>query len=403
MSWKLPPPISDLLATRRRLGRVAVVAGSLLVATAMVSAVTVTGRAEARPPSPAASVSVALPADPPVSAGSLLVTLPWGDGPGQVGLQRPSEGLSRGPEALAVAPDGLVALLDSVNHRIMLLSSAGEPLLTIHVNVPEPRFLAVDAQRIYALDCDSAHRVLGWDRTGGLVLDRSVTLPADQPVTALIARDGGVFVETGHERVYPLAELVPRNRPTAVTGELGGATLAAAAAPGAGGAATTADTDLPALDPATPSLAGRPNSGPNQHLVQARMTRGDRPRIHLLAPDGKPASGAPQEISLDIPQTVEHLVSVDETPRLNGTDLLVGARLLGRSDDRAGDEPSLLVARIPGDGSTRPAQALLLKESDFAYVGQPYVAAPDGRIYQPLPTPAGYSILVHTLPEGGAK
>jgi hypothetical protein len=403
MSWKLPPPRPDLLSTRRLLGRAALAAGALLVAAAFVSAIGGTGRADARPQPAAVSVSVTLPADRPVSAGFLLVTLPWGDGPGQVGLQRPSEGLSRGPEALAVAPDGLIALLDSVNHRVMLLSSAGEPLLTIPSNLPEPRFLAVDSRHIYALDCDSAHRVLGWDRTGALVLDRSVALPTDQPVTALMARDGGLFVETGHERVYPLASLGPGKRTAAVTGDPGATNSVAAATPSVDGATPSTDTELPALDPATPSLTGRPEGGPDQHLVQARLTRGDRPRIHLLAPDGKPAPGAPQEISLDIPETVEHLVSVDEAPRPSGTDLLVGARLLGRSDDRAGNEARLLVARIPADGSTRPAQALLLKESRFAYVGQPYVAAPDGRIYQPLPTPEGYSILVHTIPEGGTK
>ena len=402
MSWKLPSPVPDLPGTRRRLGRAAVAAGSLLLGAALVSAVTVSGRANARPPAPAVSVSVALPADPPISAGSLLVALPWGDGPGQVGLHRLAEGLSRGPEALAVAPDGLIALLDSVNHRIMLLSAAGQPLLTIPVDIPEPRFLAVDAQRVYALDCDSARRVLGWDRSGALVLDRSVALPADQPVTALLARDNEVFVETGHERVYPLNDLVPRKRPAVPTDDPGAATLAAAT-PGASGATPLPDSEPATIDPATPSLSGRPNAGPNQHLVQARLARGDRPRIRLLAADGKPAPGSPLEISLDIPQTVEHLVSVDETSRPEGADLLVGARLVGRSEDRAGTDACLLVARIPGDGSTRNAQALLLKESPFAYVGQPYVAAPDGRLYQPLPTLEGYSILVHTLPEGGAK
>ena len=65
-------------------------------------------------------------ADPAVtaSAGSLLVTLPWGSGEGQVGLARPVEGLTRGPEALAVAPDGRIAVLDSVNRRVLFLDAA---------------------------------------------------------------------------------------------------------------------------------------------------------------------------------------------------------------------------------------------------------------------------------------
>ncbi len=41
---------------------------------------------------------------------------------------------------------------------------------------------------------------------------------------------------------------------------------------------------------------------------------------------------------------------------------------------------------------------LTLSDSPFAYLGQPYVVAPDGRIFQPVGSDAGYAILVHSLP-----
>jgi hypothetical protein len=75
--------------------------------------------------------------------GTLLVTLPWGNQAGQVGLAQPQQGLTRGPEALAVAPDGRIAVLDSVNRRVVFLDSAGQVTNTATVPLSEPRFLAV--------------------------------------------------------------------------------------------------------------------------------------------------------------------------------------------------------------------------------------------------------------------
>ena len=68
---------------------------------------TPTGRGLFVPPS--GTLAEEQPAALP-SAGSVLVTLPWGSGEGQVGLMRVDEGLTRGPEALAVAPDGRIAV-----------------------------------------------------------------------------------------------------------------------------------------------------------------------------------------------------------------------------------------------------------------------------------------------------
>jgi hypothetical protein len=41
---------------------------------------------------------------------------------------------------------------------------------------------------------------------------------------------------------------------------------------------------------------------------------------------------------------------------------------------------------------------LTLSDSPFAYLGQPYVVAPDGHIFQPVGSEAGYTIVVYSLP-----
>jgi hypothetical protein len=361
--------------------RIVVAAALVALAAATAGGVVNAGRADARPPVPPATVN--LPADPPVSTGRLLVTLPWGTGPAQVGLQSPGEGLRRGPEALAVAPDGLIAVLDSVNQRVLVLSSGGEPRIAIPVNLAEPRFLAVSDTAFYVLDSDSSHRILGWDRNGALVLDQELVFPSDPPVTALLVRNGEPSVEVGHDRVYPLSALLPRSLQSA----------------------SAEDTRLAEAASSAASLVGRPSASGNR-LVQARFSPAQGVRMSLFAPDGTPVSGAPSHISLAGGRRLEYLVSVDAGGGGRPDDLLVGAHLLPQAGTAArtdAPEPSLFVARIPTDGSGRPAVAILLPESCFAYVGQPYAVGPDGSVYQPQTSPDGYSIVVHTLSEGSEQ
>ena len=48
-------------------------------------------------------------------------------------------------------------------------------------------------------------------------------------------------------------------------------------------------------------------------------------------------------------------------------------------------------------------QTILLRDSSIVYVGQPYTVAPDGRVYQPIATAAGYRIVVHEFPRGATR
>ncbi len=152
--------------------------------------------------SPAAKTGPILP-EP--SAGELLVTLPWGSGEGQVGLDSPGEGLTRGPEAVAVAPNGRIAVLDSVNRRVVVLDAAGQYVGAISVELAEPRFLAVTDERLYLLDCDADRRLLSMGWSGEMVTLSD--LPSlDDVVTGLFATDAGPCVEVAHDQTFLVGE-----------------------------------------------------------------------------------------------------------------------------------------------------------------------------------------------------
>ena len=135
--------------------------------------------------------------------GALLVTLPWGSGAGEVGFADTAEGLSRGPEALAVAPDGRIAVLDSVNSRLMLLDPTGRPFATAQIPLSAPRFLAVDDDELHVLDCDADRQLITFDWNGTDIGAVSVPELSDV-VTGLFATDQGPCVEVSHETVVLL-------------------------------------------------------------------------------------------------------------------------------------------------------------------------------------------------------
>ena len=101
---------------------------------------TTAGSGEATPPADASSRPT--PMSSADSTGTVLARR-LGRRLGQVGLLKPGEGLSRGPEAIAVASDGRIAILDSVNRRLVLLDATGAFTHNVPVSLGEPRFLAV--------------------------------------------------------------------------------------------------------------------------------------------------------------------------------------------------------------------------------------------------------------------
>ena len=311
------------------------------------------------------------PVEPP--PGRALVSLPWGDGAGEVGLAQPGEGLTRGPEALAVAPDGRIAILDSVNLRLVLLAGDGSFAANVPLRLSQPRFLAVDNDRLYVLDADADRRLVCLDWQGAEV--RSAAMPAvDDSVTGLFATDGGPCVEVAHDEVF-LVEFKDN-------GGQDGAKRAAAAALHAL-AGRPLDRDL--------GKAAKVTFKPREGVKLKRSTVDKKSLRTVQAQTVTP--------SLVAGRKVEHLVSLDGDGKGG---LVIGARLLRQQGDPV-DAPSLVVGRLSGTSdqlgaATVMTDILMLSDSPFAYLGQPYVVAPDGRIFQPVGSDAGYTILVQSLP-----
>jgi hypothetical protein len=329
----------------------------------------------------------------PLSEGDALVRLPWGTGHGRVGLERPKEGLARGPEAVAVSPDGRIALLDGVNDRLVTLDASGAFLLSIPIELTQPRFLAVTDERLYVLDCDTDGLLLSVDWTGGGA-KLSELPPLEDVVTGLLVADEGVCVELAHDRVFLTTESV--------------GLVAAGRGSGLGKSRGKASFK---------QMAGRPVGHRSGRMAKVTLDAGKRVRVESFRTERgglKAAPTAQTTPALFKGRPIDHLVSVDGD--VHGS-LIFGARLADGDDARGG--AVLALTRLTGDGGAgaEPARGsqsgapgirrsvgpiedtLLLSDCPFAYLGQPYVVAPDGRVIQPFADKNGYSLLVHRFPE----
>ena len=310
---------------------------------------------------------------------AVFAKLAWGEGQDQVGLALATEGLTRGPEALAVSPDGRVAILDSVNGRLLLLDQKGTPIGRISLDLASPRFLAVDDESLYVLDADMDKQLVTYSWSGGLT-DRADAPQTEEVVTGLFVTTDGPWVESGHRGCTPM-----------------GRAAQALAAGSRDGVAQGQDGFLP----------GRPLDRDSGRLVSATFRPGEGLRLQTHAagaPEAKPDDSGALTPSLAAGRAIDHLVSIDSDGRGG---LLIGAKLL--IPEKRGDAPcALAITRLRADapgqsqggaGRGRPDEVLLLAESDFAFLGSPYVVAPDGRIFQPVADQTGYSILVHSFQE----
>ena len=233
------------------------------------------------------------PGSSAASSGVLLATLPWGSGDGQVGLVSPAEGLVRGPEALAVAPDGRVAVLDSVNRRVLVLAVDGTVTGTISLSLQEPRFLAVTNTRIYVLDCDADQRLaqMSWNGTSYGTL----SLPAlPDAVSGLFATSYGPCVEVAHGRVYRLTG----SPLTKTTGDLE-----------SGG-----DSESDPAPVSLPALSGRPADQDCSRQVAVSFEPGIDPSAVSFS--AATPTGLTTSLDLNLPsgRAIDHMVSVDGLP-----------------------------------------------------------------------------------------
>ena len=315
------------------------------------------------------------------SSGTLLVTLPWGSGPGQVGLTQPTEGLTRGPEALAVSPNGRIAVLDSVNRRVLFLDSQGQVTGSAFVKLQEPRFLAVTDGRVYVLDCDSSRKLVMMSWTGSYCCIASLPSLPDV-VTGLFATANGPCVEVAHDQVFRVGGIMGIKSK---------------------GDISDADPVVVDSDPSLADMAGRPVDTGCFEAVKLTFAPASSPVALASIDDGTNTTIRTSSLDLAVPsgRSIEHLLSVDGDTAGN---VVVGARLL---DADSSETQALLVLRrfalgadgrlVPASQTTGQNDSLLLLDQSCAYVGQPYVVAPDGRIFQPVATDTGYQILIHSF------
>jgi hypothetical protein len=363
------------------------VPGFIMPADADTTAPTFMAPADVTPAVPTTTKPApATPLPPEPAAGRQLVTLPWGNGAGEVGLVQPAEGLTRGPEALAIAPDGRIAVLDSVNSRLVVLAADGSFAGALPLTLSQPRFLAVDNGLIYVLDADTDRQLVCLDWQGAQV--NAAQLPAlDDVVTGLFATDDGPCVEVAHDQVFAV-EFKDNGKQTA------GAGVASAA-----GQAARADKPAAA---GLHAIAGRPLDRDLGKAAKISFKPKDGLKLKRFKVDKKSFKGVQTRASapaLATGKAIEHLVSVDGDGKGG---LIIGARLL-RSKADSKDAPSLVVGRLAAgadqtDAAPMLTDTLTLSDSPFAYLGQPYTVAPDGRIFQPVGSAAGYTIVVYSLP-----
>ncbi|HEY3229128.1 MAG TPA: hypothetical protein VGJ87_07910, partial [Roseiflexaceae bacterium] len=137
-----------------------------------------------------------------------IVTLPVGSGDGQIAYQFHVEGgIDRGPQALAVAPDGTIYLLDSVQRRVHAIANGAVRNTLAMPFVTYPKDILATADNLYILDDDN--RVLRVSYSGELL--QEYKLPpglASHQVYRLVSRPNGkVFLWTAYYREFDLERL----------------------------------------------------------------------------------------------------------------------------------------------------------------------------------------------------
>jgi hypothetical protein len=159
--------------------------------------------------------------------GEVVVSAPWGSGPGEIGRTRPSEGAPEGPMSFTLDARGRIHVLDQVNSRIQIFEKG-----------KEPRSVALPSDTYQDIEVDARGNTIVLDRlvTGSIAfidengsVSHSVPIvgpgvPEGGGVTALFARDDGVWVEVEHTSSVRVADAsgapdkerpVVRGRPSA--------------------------------------------------------------------------------------------------------------------------------------------------------------------------------------------
>jgi hypothetical protein len=137
-----------------------------------------------------------------------VVTLPWGEAPGQVGHKIPEEGAPEGPMSFYVAEDGRVLVLDQVNSRVQVLDP-GQPPAVIDLPADTYQDLGVTGDGdVVVMDRLSRRSIETWGPDGRLLASAGIEGPGVDEgggVTGLFQRPDGTWIEVEHQRVVRVA------------------------------------------------------------------------------------------------------------------------------------------------------------------------------------------------------
>lgn len=150
--------------------------------------------------------------------------LPWHAAQG-VGRIDGREADSRGPGGFAVAPDGDLFVLDSVNARVQVRGAAGDPLGEIPLTATTFEDIEqMEGRALLLLDRQVGKALLAIDLQGNPLAEVTLDGPGiDRPglVTAILPRADGVWLEVAHRHcvlvlgpdLAPCARRIRRGRP----------------------------------------------------------------------------------------------------------------------------------------------------------------------------------------------
>ncbi len=132
---------------------------------------------------------------------SVLIRANWGSADAEFGLQLDAEGNC--PQALAVADDGTLAILDPVNQRVQLFSPDGNWIgkFAIDINAFDIQFQNQELLILAPYD----HSVIRYSRDGKLIekmaIDRNIEM-----IDRLHTRENEVFVQTIEQIQYSITK-----------------------------------------------------------------------------------------------------------------------------------------------------------------------------------------------------
>jgi hypothetical protein len=160
-------------------------------------------------PNASPSAVTPVPSVAPKSIAS-AIPIPWGTSSGALGKKSPAEGNAEAPMSFAIAPDGVLWVIDQVNDRIVRIGKDGKIIDTIPLSVKGAQDItfAKDGTAL-VLDRLVDKRIAILDSNGkpvGSLTLEGTNLPEGGGATGVFVDKGSVYVEKEHEHLVRVGD-----------------------------------------------------------------------------------------------------------------------------------------------------------------------------------------------------